>query len=424
MAAADRAMYQAKKLGKNQISGNPRPRPALLARRSTIEAEPAPTPAAEPPSMPTPASPIPQLLTRPLWHHPRPFPRQRGRRPRRVATAAWRPSRTARSPLSSGRSSRRTTPGRSGSRAARKTRRIHRRSAARSPLPAGRSTPITRSAARWTRSCPRVRRTPTVGPRTTDPGRQPSLIAAPIGTISHQTLPGGRMTGSPVSRVRPLRQVVRRRARPVHVVVRVPRRTGRRRPRRRGTGSGGEATGIELAGQDVLAHHLDDDGAGADPVAGHRVDVRHAAVGPQPALLVVVPLPTEVPEADDVLRSTSDTCAPPGSSASSRNASGARTSPSCSATPAGHPPRSRRARRVDVEIHVVRRAPHARRGRRSPSPGEPVRVRHAVGVEPGEDAAGAAEVERQAAHLLPEVDVEVARRAHRADPGRHGLAGT
>ena len=40
MVAADRAMYQAKKLGKNQISGNPRPRPALLARRSTIE-EPA-----------------------------------------------------------------------------------------------------------------------------------------------------------------------------------------------------------------------------------------------------------------------------------------------------------------------------------------------------------------------------------------------
>ena len=35
MTAADRAMYQAKKLGKNQISGNPRPRPALLARRST-----------------------------------------------------------------------------------------------------------------------------------------------------------------------------------------------------------------------------------------------------------------------------------------------------------------------------------------------------------------------------------------------------
>jgi diguanylate cyclase (GGDEF)-like protein len=47
MAAADRAMYQAKSLGKNQISGNPRPRPALLARRSTLEA-PAPAPAPEP----------------------------------------------------------------------------------------------------------------------------------------------------------------------------------------------------------------------------------------------------------------------------------------------------------------------------------------------------------------------------------------
>jgi diguanylate cyclase (GGDEF)-like protein len=40
LVAADRAMYQAKKLGKNQISGNPRPRPALLARRSIPEVEP------------------------------------------------------------------------------------------------------------------------------------------------------------------------------------------------------------------------------------------------------------------------------------------------------------------------------------------------------------------------------------------------
>jgi diguanylate cyclase (GGDEF)-like protein len=39
MAAADRAMYQAKKLGKNQISGNPRPRPALLARRAPAAEE-------------------------------------------------------------------------------------------------------------------------------------------------------------------------------------------------------------------------------------------------------------------------------------------------------------------------------------------------------------------------------------------------
>jgi diguanylate cyclase (GGDEF)-like protein len=50
LTAADRAMYQAKKLGKNQISGNPRPRPALLARRSTVveaAAAPAPAPGAE-----------------------------------------------------------------------------------------------------------------------------------------------------------------------------------------------------------------------------------------------------------------------------------------------------------------------------------------------------------------------------------------
>ena len=46
MAAADRAMYQAKKLGKNQISGNPRPRPALLARRPAEEEPPAPVEAA------------------------------------------------------------------------------------------------------------------------------------------------------------------------------------------------------------------------------------------------------------------------------------------------------------------------------------------------------------------------------------------
>src|SRR5687767_4776503 len=49
MVAADRAMYQAKSLGKNQISGNPRPRPALLARRSTLE--------------PTPAAPVPSSAT-------------------------------------------------------------------------------------------------------------------------------------------------------------------------------------------------------------------------------------------------------------------------------------------------------------------------------------------------------------------------
>ncbi|HEX7171839.1 MAG TPA: GGDEF domain-containing protein [Candidatus Limnocylindria bacterium] len=51
MVAADRAMYQAKSLGKNQISGNPRPRPALLARRSTLE---------PPPTVITPAAPEPE----------------------------------------------------------------------------------------------------------------------------------------------------------------------------------------------------------------------------------------------------------------------------------------------------------------------------------------------------------------------------
>jgi diguanylate cyclase (GGDEF)-like protein len=63
IAAADRAMYEAKKLGKNQISGNPRPRPPLLARRSitpvaeaaAIPVGPAPSPAATTTAEPTPA---------------------------------------------------------------------------------------------------------------------------------------------------------------------------------------------------------------------------------------------------------------------------------------------------------------------------------------------------------------------------------
>ena len=56
MVAADRAMYQAKSLGKNQISGNPRPRPALLARRSTLDPAP-PTPVARPAQEPRPSAP-------------------------------------------------------------------------------------------------------------------------------------------------------------------------------------------------------------------------------------------------------------------------------------------------------------------------------------------------------------------------------
>jgi diguanylate cyclase (GGDEF)-like protein len=65
MAAADRAMYQAKKLGKNQISGNPRPRPALLARRSIAEDEPAPSPSQpEPGPEPQAVAEEPRVLAR------------------------------------------------------------------------------------------------------------------------------------------------------------------------------------------------------------------------------------------------------------------------------------------------------------------------------------------------------------------------
>jgi diguanylate cyclase (GGDEF)-like protein len=53
IAAADRAMYEAKKLGKNQISGNPRPRPPLLARRSIV-------PVSEPGATAIPVGPAPE----------------------------------------------------------------------------------------------------------------------------------------------------------------------------------------------------------------------------------------------------------------------------------------------------------------------------------------------------------------------------
>ena len=53
MTAADRAMYQAKMLGKNQISGNPRARPALIARRSADAAREA----SDAPEAPAPAAP-------------------------------------------------------------------------------------------------------------------------------------------------------------------------------------------------------------------------------------------------------------------------------------------------------------------------------------------------------------------------------
>jgi hypothetical protein len=58
MIAADRAMYQAKSLGKNQISGNPRPRRSgqrrLLATAEEVS-RPAPAAAAPPVEVPSPA---------------------------------------------------------------------------------------------------------------------------------------------------------------------------------------------------------------------------------------------------------------------------------------------------------------------------------------------------------------------------------
>ena len=53
MLAADRAMYQAKSLGKNQISGNPRPR-RLIGR----VLPPASEPPVEPPSAPIELPPV------------------------------------------------------------------------------------------------------------------------------------------------------------------------------------------------------------------------------------------------------------------------------------------------------------------------------------------------------------------------------
>ncbi|MGH2428936.1 MAG: diguanylate cyclase, partial [Candidatus Limnocylindria bacterium] len=61
MIAADRAMYQAKSLGKNQISGYPRPRRALPALPPPVEAQapeaPEPMAGPEPPAAAKPAEP-------------------------------------------------------------------------------------------------------------------------------------------------------------------------------------------------------------------------------------------------------------------------------------------------------------------------------------------------------------------------------
>jgi len=58
ITAADRAMYQAKSLGKNQISGNPRPR-RIAPRRSPVAPDVIIPPAAEPAPAPTAARAAP-----------------------------------------------------------------------------------------------------------------------------------------------------------------------------------------------------------------------------------------------------------------------------------------------------------------------------------------------------------------------------
>jgi hypothetical protein len=72
MIAADRAMYQAKSLGKNQISGNPRPRrlPYHPAEDVAVEVEQAPSAAraavaSDPLRMPSPP-PVPPAASPPV----------------------------------------------------------------------------------------------------------------------------------------------------------------------------------------------------------------------------------------------------------------------------------------------------------------------------------------------------------------------
>ena len=83
MLAADRAMYQAKSLGKNQISGNPRPRRLTARAHPAPELPPAPPPAVEvaPHEAPAPAA------------DPKPsYPAPEGaaaRSSNTVATSAW-----------------------------------------------------------------------------------------------------------------------------------------------------------------------------------------------------------------------------------------------------------------------------------------------------------------------------------------------
>jgi diguanylate cyclase (GGDEF)-like protein len=76
MIAADRAMYQAKSLGKNQVSGNPRPRRLTLATEPSYPEQAvtpmltAPKPIQPPPAQPPPAQPPPVIEVPPAAAEP------------------------------------------------------------------------------------------------------------------------------------------------------------------------------------------------------------------------------------------------------------------------------------------------------------------------------------------------------------------
>ena len=226
MTAADRAMYQAKRLGKNQISGNPRPRPALLARRSTfadVQEARAARPAAAPARSADAAEPAAEAGA--------PAPRAGCSRARRAGPGR---TRVRRSDPGGIRNAADTPLVRSAAPGADRRPDRRRPRLVRSPSSSARSSPtmppriVRRGGGRRRPAggpAPDRLRQPLVRPRPPDPtrhgrlpvagrdrrryahdpraltdssrARQPSLIALPTGTISHHTRPGGRTTGEP-----------------------------------------------------------------------------------------------------------------------------------------------------------------------------------------------------------------------------------
>lgn len=95
MIAADRAMYQAKSLGKNQISGNPRPR-RLVTRSLPPTVEPIPVgPVDEPDGSPAPAATATPAPAPPVTPPPAPQAENGGGAPRAPEPVAVAPARPA-----------------------------------------------------------------------------------------------------------------------------------------------------------------------------------------------------------------------------------------------------------------------------------------------------------------------------------------